>query len=42
MVQPEEAPDPSQGIRKGFLEQEVTSQLRRWEVRMLQAEGAVA
>lgn len=28
---PEEAADPSQGIRKGFLEEEVTSQLR-WEV----------
>lgn len=32
---PKEAPDPSRGTREGFLEEEVTTQLRRWEVRML-------
>lgn len=36
---PKEAPDPSKGIREGLLEEEMTSQLRRWEVRVLQAEG---
>lgn len=37
---PEDVPDPSSGIREGFLAEEVTIHLRRREVRVLQAEGA--
>lgn len=36
MSQPKEAPDPSRGIREGFQEEEVTTQLRRWEGKALQ------
>lgn len=40
---PEDTPDPSGGIGGlggGFLVEEVTIHLRRWEVRVLQAERA--